>query len=129
MIVGCTDINGVVSGIDIYVWQSSVSIADAYSGPEKRLVDRERYLSRISASLKYRGRMSAIKGEGELATVSCFNNTGSWERVMPDLDSVGRFGKRVNVGGGPSRVIVPADIVGINIPNPSRMINLEMLGG
>jgi hypothetical protein len=97
MIVGRTDINGVVSGIDIYVWQSSVSIADTHSGPEKRLVDRERYLPRISASLKYRGGMSAIKGEGELATASCFNNTGSWERAMPDLDS--EFGKEVRKEG------------------------------
>lgn len=34
----------------------------------------------------------------------------------------------MKVGGGPSRVIVPVDIVGINVPDPPRTINLEMSG-
>lgn len=40
--------------------------------------------------------------------------------------SIGKFGKKVNVGGGPSRVIVPADIIDINVPDSPRTINLEM---
>lgn len=42
--------------------------------------------------------------------------------------SVGRVGKRVNVGYGPSRAIVAANVVGINVPGPPQMINLERLG-
>lgn len=34
----------------------------------------------------------------------------------------------MNAGGGPSQVIVPADIVGINVPGPRRIINLEISG-
>ena len=34
----------------------------------------------------------------------------------------------MNIGGGPSRVIVLADIVGINVPGPRRIINLKMSG-
>ena len=35
---------------------------------------------------------------------------------------------RVNVDSGSSRIIVLVDIVGINVPDPPRTINLEILG-
>jgi hypothetical protein len=34
----------------------------------------------------------------------------------------------VNVGVGPSQVIIADDIVGINAPGPPRMINFDMSG-
>jgi hypothetical protein len=55
------------------------------------------------------------------------NNSTIWESAPPDLDlDFGREARKgVNIGGGPSRVIVPANIISINIPDLSQTIEMS----